>query len=281
VDTAGRFLRIRSVVGRSTALYRGVSVDPATPREPSPASPLASILEMLRTLDGVSVTHARKAIVLARGSDEEELRIHVDVDPVSLPDLNFEGNPELAILALHALLPRFGNVELRDDDYTDIIDGTEPVAVVSRFQAKARADLAKIHATIGELDRVEDHVAAPPMRPLRRIVTIAVIVVVAVAVTLLAVWGLRTATRRVPLGGMCAGNGQCESGECLSPYPYEGNARDDERKSFTNGACTQPCRDNTECPNDMTCVEAMEASSTGRWHQTKRCMPLAWQRAPE
>jgi len=277
VDPAGRFLRVRSVVGRSTDLYRGVNLDPATPREPSSAQPLASILEALRTLHDVSVTRAPKMIVLARGSDEEELRIHVDVDPVTVPDLNLEGNPELAILALHTLQPMFGEVELRDDDYTDVIDGTEPVdAAVKRFQAKTRADRAKI----GVFHHGDDTVNAAPVRRARRNLTIAAVVAVAVAVTLVALWAIRAATRGAPLGATCSNNRQCESSECLSPEPYEEAPRG-AQKSFKNGACTQPCRDDTECPSDMTCADALQDMGTSKPYATKRCMPVAWQTGRE
>lgn len=279
VDATGRFLQVRSVVGRSADLYRGVNVEPATPRAPSPAVPLDMIVAVLGTVAGVSVTHAPTAVVLARGDDEEALRIHVDLDPIALPDLNFEGNPELALLALHALVPMFGAVQLHDGDYVEVVDRTELVAeMVKRYTATLH------RPTIGGLDQGDDHVDPPPVRRTRRILTIAVIVTVAIALPLIALWAFRAATRGEPLGATCSTSAQCESGECLSPKPYEDHGRTDgspmmrAQPSFTNGACTRVCSGDTDCPETMTCADAVQAMRSGTPYATKLCMPRAWVR---
>ena len=284
MDIAGHFLLVRSVVGRSTDLYRGVNADPSMPRDPSPGCALTVLFDTLRKLDGISVTRADGRIVLARGDDEEELKIHVDEDLATLPDLNFEGNMELAIRALHALLPFFGAVEIRDGAYTELVDDSEPLEeALRRCQAKAQADRAKIRAAVGAFGHVDDHVDRPPVRRGRRTLTIAIVVSVAVIVPLVGLWVFRMATRGEDVGAKCTKSRQCESGECLSADALTPNPQDDgspmmrAHERIERGVCTQPCRDDSECPKTMTCQTAfMESSPRAQPFEVKRCTPLDW-----
>lgn len=271
MDTVGRYLHVASVVGRSKDAYRGVNVDPATRRDPSGAVPLQSILAVLRTLDGIIATHQRGIVYLTRSLYEEDLRLHVDVEPVALADFIFEGNPELAILALHRLLPTFGAVELRDGDHAEIIDGTEPVTEpVRRLHAKLRAGTAKL----GRFDDADNSVDPPPVSRRRRTLTIAVIVIVATALPLFGLWWFRTAVERAPVGAVCSNNRECESRECLSPHPLE-------VKHFTDGVCTQPCTSDEACGREMRCGDALVEmggiKGAMKAVSARRCIPAAWQ----
>ncbi len=282
MDASGRLLRVRSIVGRSRDLYRGASPDATTPREPSPARPLGELVAALRTIATVTVTQERTRIVVSRGEDHEDLAIHVDVDPVALPDLRFEGSTELAIAALHAWVPTFGAAELRDDDYSVIVDETEPVEVIAhRFGAKARADLAKATARIADVGS-DEPVSAPRATRRQRAMRIAVIVGVAVMVPLAGLWAFRLATRRAPLGAACTSNRQCESSECLSGAPraplVDGLGDD---SPVARGACTLPCAEDRDCPATMACEQAELASPTPKvTFRVRRCTPRDWAIAP-
>lgn len=278
VRSEGRFLGIRSVVGRSTDAYRGVSVAPATPRDPSPPTSLATVCAALETIEGAVVTQRRGLLVVSRA--DAELRIHVGADPVALPELAFEGDVVLALLALDALVPTFGAVQLHDEGFTEIIDGTVPIAVaVSRFRTAAHAELAQIQAAVrGVEDRSDEHNAPPLERRGRRAVRLGIAVAIALAGALGAVWVARDQLRGKAVGEACSSDRACESRECLRP---RANASDGDRPA-ASGVCTIPCHEDAACPQGMTCaaterVFASHRPSSGRALQAgERCTPISW-----
>lgn len=256
-------LRVRSVVGRESDPYRGVKADPHADRTPSPAVALATIAEKL------GATRGKKRLVVG------ELTVHVDVDPAGLPDLSFEGPVDLAIRALHTLLPLFGAVEIRHADVASIVDDTEPVAaIIEQHASKVR----KVHATALTIHADEYDVAGPKTRMSRRLAIIGAVAAVAVVVPVVALYGFRRAVRKQQVGGACSKSKQCESGVCLEAHPHESMTLQDDgspmmraRPSIKGGVCTAGCTADADCPVSMACREAGVGET-----RIQRCTPRDW-----
>ena len=132
-------IRLRSVRGRIDDPYRGgLALEQPERFEPRAGEPqpIAAVAAKLGELpDAKRVTRGRR-IMLSRRGQAVHIVFASATRPEPLDALRFEGDPELAIEALHALLPAFGPVELRTGRFVDLIDGHEPAArVVERYQA--------------------------------------------------------------------------------------------------------------------------------------------------
>jgi hypothetical protein len=137
-------LRVRTVRGRTIDPYRGTADDGDDERfaarrvEPQP---IDDVVETLRALSQVNFVRAARRFTLVRG--HERLMIaFASARQVSLDDVAVEGDPPLAILVFHALVPLFGPVELRTERFIDLIDGNEPAElIVSRYhENRSRSD---------------------------------------------------------------------------------------------------------------------------------------------
>ena len=96
---------------------------------------------MIAALSGLSrvTLEAGDDRVTLRRDPGEELVVGLPAAAeVALADSTFTGNEYIAMLAFDALVPLFGPLSFALGDYTDLVDGTEPGAATTRYQAHMR-----------------------------------------------------------------------------------------------------------------------------------------------
>ena len=128
------------VAGRVASPYRGHAGDepPDASRAPSPPRPRAAVIAALTGLSRVTLEAGDDRVTLRRDPGEELVVGLPAAAEVALADLTFTGNEYIAMLAFDALVPLFGPLSFALGDYTDLVDGTEPGAATTRYQAHMR-----------------------------------------------------------------------------------------------------------------------------------------------
>lgn len=131
-------IRVRAVRGQSIDPFRGTPDDDAERRAPRTPEPRAieDIVAALERVRGVRVVRAGRRFTIGREHDVIKIAFASAAQRVSLADATFEGDGNLVITVLHALLPLFGAVEVQVGSYTDLVDGREPLSeILERFDA--------------------------------------------------------------------------------------------------------------------------------------------------
>lgn len=296
-------VRVRPVRGRVVDPFRGTPADEDgdggrfEPRAVD-AQPLDEVVAVLARLPGVKLVRAGRRFTLGRGHDVLRIAFASAARRVSLDDATFEGDGNLVVTALHALLPLFGAVEVRvGDDYRDLIDGHEPLAtVLERFDAwwiasslelaqqLAARDAARAQARAGAVAPPAGARAAARARRASRRLRIAFAVVVLVLAVALGVGIVRS--RKAEVGASCTENAACESHQCLPREPLQTYALGGvELGRYTppppprdpSGVCTRACYTDADCPDAMRCGDVMSYGTLGIGTRRTSCIPRAWQ----
>ena len=240
--------------GRAANPYRGTTNDePHVAREPAPPRPLAEIEAALAAIPNVTTQRTANRFDLRRGPGEAlVIACREYAGHLALADLTLVGNEFLAILALEALVPLFGPIELTIAEYRDLVDDSEPGVAYARYQ-QYRLELAQKHQR--ELEKhakavdaarlaMADNLvrSAPPARSTKlwalAILGLASLLVVGIV-------AFRHYSKQ-PIGERCTSDSDCRSGECIErPYGY----RTRDRESV----CSRACWGGDDCPDRMVC----------------------------
>ena len=292
-------VRVRAVKGRTIDPFRGTpSEDAEADRLASravDAQPIDDVAATLERLPGVKIARAGRRFTIGRGHDVIRVAFASAARRVSLDDATFEGDGNLVITALHALLPLFGAVEVRmAGGYSDVIDGHEPLAkVLERYDAWWIEESLKLAKQMRERDAAAapkqtarapyTSVAPGPVRaPVswrRKLVFGAIVAALAIAMVVAIKRG-----QKAELGEYCTENAECDSDSCLprEPMPVSASARDFElrtepppRPFDPSGVCTTRCTSDSDCPTDMTCGPVMSYGHSINV-RTSSCIPRLW-----
>lgn len=275
----------RSVRGRGAAPYRGtVEDDPRADRYPSPPRMLDEIGRALSTIRHVTTVRTGQRFDLRRGPTETLVVACRPGAAASLADLTFVGNEYLAILAVEALVPLFGAIELAIGDYRDIVDDTEPGVAYARYEQAVRErterELALLEKQRAAIDQARlamaDHLVKTPA-PARNTKLWAAGILAAIAVVIGGVWAVRHYAR-APVGAGCDVDGDCRSGSCYARDTLDG---------ALHAVCTETCTTNADCPSDMRCWRNYRYEYEHRHEYEHRsepvnvCTPRHWTSAYE
>lgn len=263
-----RKIETRSVMGRAASPYRGATNDePHAAREPAAPRGIDEIADALQAIPNITTSRTGHRFDLRRGPLEVLVIACRTQDTLALADLTFVGNEYLAILALDALVPLFGAIELAVGEYRDLVDDSEPGAAYARYEQFMR-EKAELQAAAAEKQRkavdaarlaMADNLigagSAPPRTGLWAVLIMALVVAV-----IAGGWALSHFTKG-KVGDSCTDDGQCRSGECTMRGGYYFNDRYD-------GVCTETCNDDSDCPRNTGCY--------GYAYGPSRCLPDSW-----
>ena len=289
-------LAVRSVAGRVASPYRGHAGDepPDAPRAPSPPRPRAEVVAALSGLAGVTLEAGDDRVTLRRDAGEELVVGLPTAAEVALADLTFTGNEYIAMLAFDALVALFGPLSFALGDYTDLVDGTEPGAATTRYQAHMRVKaealleaMQGMQAVFGMLDGAMAKAKAQAIanRPAaRRARHREIFVLLLLGLGMLAVWLYLAYGSKASVGATCKADDDCRSGQCLPrgvvhamsiggavfPGPPPAGPRGP-------GVCTTSCSTDADCPSGMGCRDGVQwEGAIDLGTHTRMCAPAAW-----
>ena len=282
-------IRVRAVRGQAIDPFRGTPGDDAerrAPRTPEP-QPIEEVVAALERVRGVRVVRAGRRFTIGREHDVIKLAFASAAQRVSLDDATIEGDGNLAIAVLHALLPLFGAVEVQIGSCTELIDGREPLAeILERFDAWWIDESLKLAKDL----RARDARPAPSPQPVAPFVGARrpsrwraagfglVVMAILVAIIVGTVW-----SQKAELNESCKANEECDSGTCLPREPvtpgYGAIEGIDLSRplppSDPSGVCTKRCVVDRECPAAMQCAPVM-SYGFGIGTRTSSCVPRVW-----
>jgi hypothetical protein len=289
-------IRVRAVRGQSIDPFRGTPDDDAerrAPRTPEPVS-IDDVVAALERVREVRVVRAGRRFTIGRDHDVIKIAFASAAQRVSLDDATFEGDGNLVITVLHALLPLFGAVEVQIGSHVELIDGREPLAeILERFDAwwideslKLAKDLRARDAAARPAPSPQPAVQHPAgtrsVQPRSQWRGIAFGLVMLTLVIGLVVGIYRAQGAEV--GEYCKHNDDCDSESCLPREPVKPSSSlvmtgvDIGRPSPPNdpsGVCTKRCTVDTDCPDEMRCGAVM-SYGLGIGTRTSSCVPRAW-----
>lgn len=288
-------IRVKPVRGRVIDPYRGTpdadqQADRFAARTAEP-QPIDDIIAALVRLPKAKVARAGRRFTLTREGESLKVAFASAARFVSLDDASWEGDPLLAIDALHWLLPLFGAVEIKADGFVDLIDGHEPAdAVAGRYRTYWIAEALQVAQKLGTKPPpgVTPPVAPAPRRPTREERNrshLMVATLIAIGAMIVGVWIYEAWFSKAALGGRCVANDECRSNQCLPEEPVQPMTLGGQQLLFEQqptsraGVCTDDCTVDADCPSSMRCGDAVSYE----FHlgtRVKRCIPIGWDATP-
>jgi hypothetical protein len=253
-------LTVLTVRGRIVDPYRDNVAEPddaAFVRRECDLQPIGDVAAAFARVKDAVVQRAGRRFTLTRGTDTLFVAFASAAPTVALEDATFDGDPILAIEALHALLPLFGPVELRSEGFVDLVDGHEPAEQVAARYRTYWIDIALHRAKqLGRSPAPPAPVPADPLdaRPSRKKVVAAGVFFAAIAIAIVVLW-FRDGWTKASTGESCQSGDDCRSGQC---QPFDRDRPD------SPGVCTEPCSADADCPREMVCGPQ------------RRCVDRAW-----
>jgi len=287
---------VRPVRGRVIDPYRGTpdadqQAERFARREAEP-QPIDDIIAALLRLPKAKVVRAGRRFTLTRENESLKVAFASAARFVSLDDASWEGDPMLAIDALHWLLPLFGAVEIKADGFVDLIDGHEPAdAVAGRYRTYWIDEALRVAQQLGTKPPPGVPMPPPvaPPRPTReeRARSRVALVALIVALALIAfVWIYEAWWSKRAVGDACTASDQCRSSQCLPEEPVTEDTLGglpmpliEHHASRPDGICTDDCAVDADCPSTMRCGDAISYEFHLGSH-VRRCIPIAWDTTP-
>ncbi|MDQ3339343.1 MAG: hypothetical protein M4D80_29615 [Myxococcota bacterium] len=282
-------VRVRAVRGQSIDPFRGTPGDDAERRAPRTPEPRAieDVVAALERIRDVRLVRAGRRFTLGRGHDVIKISFASAAQRISLDDATFEGDGNLIITVLHALLPLFGAIEVQLSSYSDLIDGHEPLdEILERYNAWWIDESLKLAQELRARDAAARPApspqpaatpyVAPPAKSKWRGIAFG-LVMLALAIGLIV--GIYRA-QGAEVGEYCKQNDDCDSDSCLPREPVTPSVTGIELgrplpPSDPSGVCTKRCTLDTDCPDEMMCGAVM-SYGLGIGTRTTSCVPRAW-----
>jgi hypothetical protein len=239
-----------------------------------------------------------RVLELRLKTDDDPLVVRAPaVDPVALSDLELLGNERIGLRVVDALVPLFGPMEIAiGNDYTDVIDGHEPVAtVVERYDADLLQRFEQLAASMKDVDAILQKgvdlinqnrpVVEPEPTPEEKHkarVGLAVLAVFFGGVAF--AWFYEAWLGKGAIGDECSFGDDCRSKDCVTMpvhrLPDLGENRP-KRPPVGRGACSKECTLETDCPASMRCspvrrFTTFDGQPLSPGVEIRRCVPLAW-----
>lgn len=306
-------VRVRPVRGRVIDPFRGMpeGEDKRLDSRAVDAQPIDDVVAVLERLPNVKLTRAGRRFTLGRGHDVIRVAFASAARRVSLDDATFEGDGNLVITVLHALLPLFGAVEVRIGEggvYRTLIDGHDSLqTLLEMYDAWWIEESLKLAAQMKERDaataaaaaaaktRREAARSAPAPYPVNEDAGTRMAeqrasgrrkIAMGIALVTLAFglgYGVYRANKGAAVGAYCEKNDECDSEKCLPREPvtmstYSGiYIGGPPKPSDPSGVCTRSCAFDSDCPSDMACGRVISYGGyTSIGHETSSCIPRAW-----
>jgi hypothetical protein len=280
-------IRVRAVRGQAIDPFRGTPDDDAERRAPRTPEPrlLEDVVAALERVRGVRVVRAGRRFTIGRDHDVIKIAFATAAQRVSLDDATFEGDGNLVLTVLHALLPVFGAVEVQIGSHTELVDGREPLAeILERFDAWWIDESLKLAKDLRSRDAAARPAPSPrpvvtPRPPRWRAPVFALVLIVIGAGLLVGIYR----SQKADVGEYCKSNEACDSGTCLPREPVARRSTALEGvdlgrpppPSDPSGVCTKRCAFDTDCPDSMLCGQVM-SYGLGIGTRASSCVPRAW-----
>jgi hypothetical protein len=279
-------IRVRAVRGQAIDPFRGTPGDDAerrVPRTPEP-QPIEDIVIALERVRGARVVRAGRRFTIGREHDVIKIAFASAAQRVSLDDATFEGDGNLAITVLHALLPLFGAVEVQVGSHVELVDGGEPLAeILERFDAWWIDESLKLAQELRAREVPRPAASPQPVvvaRPPKWRAPVFGLVMLALVGGMVA--GIYH-SQKADVGEYCKSNDTCDSGTCLPREPMAPRTTAIEgidlgrppAPNDPSGVCTKRCMLDTDCPDSMQCGAVM-SYGLGIGTRTSSCVPRAW-----